>query len=49
MGRPVTIGFLATLSGLAFVGFYTSHSPLTLFAGIILLAMAGLLIRRPRR
>ena len=49
MGRPATIGFLAMLGALALFGFYTTPNPLALFAGLILLVMAGLLVRQPRR
>ena len=37
------------LGGLALFGFYTTQNPLALFAGLILLVMAGLLVRRPSR
>ena len=49
MGRPLAIGFLAMLGTLALMGFFTTRNPLALFAGLILLVMSGLLVRKPRR
>lgn len=49
MGRPAAIGFIALLGGLSLFAFYVTRNPLTLFAGLILLALAGLLVRKPRR
>ena len=49
MGRSATIGFIAMLGGLALFVFYVTRNPLALFAGLVLLVVAGLLIRNPRR
>jgi len=49
MGRSATIGFIALLGGLALFAFYVTRNPLALFAGLILLVLAGLLVRKPRR
>ena len=49
MGRSATIGFIAMLGGLALFAFYVTRNPLALFPGLILLVVARLLIRKPRR
>lgn len=49
MGRPATIGFVALLGGLALFAFYVTRNPLALFAGLILLILANLLVRKTRR
>jgi len=49
MGRSATIGFVAMLGGLALFAFFVTRNPLALFAGLILLVVAGLLVRKPRR